>query len=307
MRIAAALLALASFAFVIGDAVPQPPSRGARLVCAPTASEKTTVEAIVADPAAWMGKCVSVPAIYASERLHADEDAIYGLNAKSIGGYVDGQGDVLGYWRGTFTGRVSDCAQAENDLMTGLLRSPGISLHYRTLGCLEAKGPFLVFMSQGELKPAGLKRRLPGAKGADLAVAPLDWPYREAVERVAVDFVAALRARNREALSRFVPRPYAVEQLIAGEGTAIDALKAPGERTLQVFAHGAATADGFSAEACYCLTKDCTKKWPIARRDADNQKNRPYACLQIDGAREGGAWRYIVDASRDFNGLPETR
>ncbi len=306
MRIAAALLVIVSFVFAMGDATPQQPSRVAR-VCAPTASEKTTVEAIASNPAAWMGKCVSVPAIYGSERLYVDEDAIYGLNAKFIGGYVDGQGDVLGYWRGTFTGRVSDCAQAENDLMTGLLRSPGISLHYRTLGCLEAKGPFLVFMSQGELKPAGLKRRMPGAKGADLAVAPLDWPHREAVERVAVDFVLALRAGDRASLNRFVPRAYAVEQLIAGEDTALDALKAPGERTLQVFTHGADTVDAFLSEACYCLTKDCAKKWPIARRDADNQKNRPYACLQIDGAREGGAWRYVVDASRDFNGLPEPR
>lgn len=307
MKIAAALLALVCLVVAAGDAVPQQPPRGARLVCAPTASEKTTVEAIAANPAAWMGKCVSVPAIYASERLYADEDAIYGLNAKSIGGYVDGQGDVLGYWRGTFTGRVADCAQAENDLMTGLLRSPGISLHYRTLGCVEPKGPFLVFMSQGELKPAGLKRRLPGAKGADLAVAPLDWPHREAVEQVAVDFVVALRTGSREALGRFVPRAYAVEQLIAGEDTAIDQLKAPGERPLQVFTHGDATADAFSSEACYCLTTTCAKKWPIARRDADNQKGRPYACLQIDGVRESGAWRYAVDASRDFNGLPEPR
>lgn len=307
MKMAAGLLATLVLAFAVGGAASQPPSRGARMVCAPTASEKTTVEAIAANPAAWMGKCVSVPAIYASERLYADEDAIYGLNAKFIGGYVDGQGDVLGYWRGTFTGRVSDCAQAENDLMTGLLRSPGISLHYRTLGCVEPKGPFLVFMSQGELKPAGLKRRLPGAKGGDLAIAPLDWPHRDVVERVAVDFVLALRAGDRAALGRLVPRAYAVEQLIAGGDTAIDALKAPGERSLQVFTYGPSAADAFSSEACYCLTKDCAKKWPIARRDADNQKNRPYACLRIDGVREGGVWRYTVDAQRDFDGLPEPR
>lgn len=302
MKLSALIFSLFAVAFVAGDAVPQPGMPG-RLVCAPTASEQTTVEAIAADPAKWIGRCVSVSAIYNNERLYADEDAIYGLNGKSIGGYVDGQGDVLGFWRAKFTGRVSDCAKAEDDLMTGLLRSPGISLHYRTLGCVEPKGPFLVFMSQGELTPAKLKRRLAGAN--DLSVAPLDWPHRERVEELAEQFVLALREGDRAALKRMVKNDYRVEQLIAGEGTAIDRLKAPGERTLQVFVHGPSKVEGFSSEACYCLTKDCSKRWPIARRDADNQKERPYACLRIDGMRAGEDWRYTVDPSRDFDGLPE--
>lgn len=304
MKLGALVFCLLSIAFVAGDAVSQ--QGGAqRLVCAPTASEQTTVEAIAADPAKWIGRCVSVSAIYGDERLYADEDAIYGLNAKSIGGYVDGQGDVLGFWRAKFTGRVSDCAKAEDDLMTGLLRSPGISLHYRTLGCVEPKGPFLVFMSQGELTPAKLKRRLPGAKGADLSVAPRDWPHRARVEELAERFVVALREVDRTALKQVVKNDYAVEQLIAGEDTAIDKLKAPATRPLQIFTHGASTAQGFSSEACYCLTKNCSKRWPIARRDADNQKLRPYACLRIDGMRLGDDWRYTLDASRDFAGLPE--
>jgi hypothetical protein len=308
MRIAAALLAIVSFVFAAGDASPQQPSRGARMVCAPTASEKTTVEAIAANPAAWIGKCVSVQAIYASERLYADEDAIYGLNAKSIGGYVDGQGDVLGYWRGTFTGRVSDCAQAENDLMTGLLRSPGISLHYRTLGCLEAKGTFLVFMSQGELKPAGLTRRLPGAKGADLSVAGRDWEHLRAAILLGQRVLAALRSPGASSLDELVTgNAYQAEQIMFGPETAITKLKTAHPGQSEVFRHASSSTDHVSAEICYCLTKDCTKRWPITRRDADNQADRPYACLRIDGEREDGLWSYTVDASRDFNGLPEPR
>jgi hypothetical protein len=140
IRLAAVMLV--TLAMLAGTAVSQPPA-GAPRVCAPTNSEKATVAAIAADPAAWMGKCVSVEAIYAGERLNVDADAIYGVNGNSIGGYVDGKGDVGGAWTGTFTGRVADCAVAEEDLLTGLLRSPGISLHGRTLGCLEPKGPFL--------------------------------------------------------------------------------------------------------------------------------------------------------------------
>ncbi len=289
-------------ALFAGAASAQAPTRR---VCDPNNSEKVSLAAVAADPAAFMGKCVRVEAIYSNERLYADQDAIYGLNAKSIGGYVDGQGDLTGFWTGTFTGRVADCARAEDDLLTGLLRSPGISLNYRTLGCLAPEGPFLVFMSQGELKPSKLTRRLPGAKGADLAVAPESWEHRGEVAGLAGEFGAALQASDKAALKRFVRNDYAIEQLIAGEGTAIDALKTAKPRELKIFTYGASSSDMFSSEACYCLTADCAKRWPIARRDADNQKSRPYACIRIDGVKEGGGWTYTLDPSRDFDGLPE--
>jgi hypothetical protein len=303
MKLAMLVCAVAAIA-AAGTAQAQAP---ARQVCDPNNSQKATVEAIASDPAAWLGKCVRVDAIYSNERLYADQDAIYGLNPKSIGGYVDGQGDLTGFWTGTFTGRVADCEKAEDDLLTGLLRSPGISLNYRTLGCLEPKGPFLVFMSQGELKPSKLTRRLPGAKGADLVAAPESWEHRAEVARIADEFVTALRAGDRAALKRFVRNDYAIEQMIAGENTAIDALKAPASRKLQIFTHGASAPDAFASEACYCLTADCSKTWPIARRDADNQKARPYACIRIDGVKAGEGWRHTIDASRDFDGLPEPR
>lgn len=304
MKLAAMIMCAAAGVLLVGAASAQAP---ARRVCDPGNSQKVTVAAVAADPAAFMGKCVRVEAIYSNERLYADADAIYGLNAKSIGGYVDGQGDLTGFWTGTFTGRVADCAKAEDDLLTGLLRSPGISLNYRTLGCLEPEGPFLVFMSQGELKPSKLTRRLPGAKGADLVVAPESWEHRADIARLAGEFVAALQAGDRAALKTFVRNDYAIEQLIAGEGTAIDALKAVKQRELKIFTQGASTPETFSSEACYCLTADCSKRWPIARRDADNQKQRPYACLRIDGVNEADGWRYKLDPSRDFDGLPEPR
>lgn len=302
MKLAAMIVCAAAGLAAAGTTSAQAP---ARLVCDPGNSQKVTVEAIAKDPAAFMGKCVRVDAIYSNERLYADADAIYGLNAKSIGGYVDGQGDVTGFWNGTFTGRVADCAKAEDDLLTGLLRSPGISLNYRTLGCLEPKGPFLVFMSQGELKPSKLKRRLAGANGADLAVAPESWEHRADVARIAGEFVEALQAGDKVALKTFVRNDYAIEQMIAGEGTAIDALKTAKARKLEIFTYGASTLEMFSSEACYCLTADCSKRWPIARRDADNQKQRPYACIRVDGVKAGEAWRFTTDASRDFDGLRE--
>lgn len=281
----------------------QPPA-GAPRVCAPTNSEKATVAAIAADPAAWMGKCVSVEAIYSGERLNVNADAIYGVNTNSIGGYVDGKGDVGGAWTGTFTGRVADCAVAEEDLLTGLLRSPGISLHGRTLGCLEPKGPFLVFMTHAGMKPAGLKRRLPGAKGGDLQLAPVDWVHTGAVMQIARDFEAAMIDDDAGALSGIVGNGYRAEQLLTTDSSALAFLRNGGGLPTIFLQRQEAGGDPV-AEACWCRQRACGKLWPIDSRDADNQPTRPYACLRIEGRREGAAWRWSADASDDVYGLEE--
>jgi hypothetical protein len=288
---------------LVASAHTQPPS-GMRQVCAPTNSEAATVAAIAADPAAWIGRCVSVEAIYAGEQLHADADAIYGVNQNSIGGYVDGRGDVGGAWRGVFTGRVADCAQAEEDLLTGLLRSPGISLHGRTLGCLEPKGPFLVFMSQGELKPAGIKRRLPGAKGGNLQLAPVDWSHAGAVMQIAQAFETAMVDGDVDALAEVIGNGYRAEQLVAADVSALSFLRNGGGLPT-LFMSRDPGANEVAAEACWCRQRACGKLWPIHSRDADNQPSRPYACLRIEGRREGAAWRFRADASHDVYGLDE--
>lgn len=308
MRLAALLLVVVAVgAGTLGAIHAQPPA-GAPRVCAPTNSEIATVTAIATDPAAWIGKCVSVEAIYAGEQLHADADAIYGVNANSIGGYVDGRGDVGGAWRGTFTGRVADCATAEEDLLTGLLRSPGISLHGRTLGCPGPKGPFLVFMSQGELKPAGIKRRLPGAKGGDLAPDEPEGVVTQLAADLAIQFEAAMRSGDAADLTRVIGNAYQAEQLMTRDDTAFAGLKRGAVKELRVFGYRSSSREHESAEACWCLKPDCAKLWPIHGRDADNQPTRPYACIRVDvipfpGSETSSRWR--IDASNDVYGLDE--
>ncbi len=285
----------------------QPPA-GAPRVCAPTNSEKATVAAIAADPAAWMGKCVSVEAIYSGERLNVDADAIYGLNSNSIGGYVDGKGDVGGAWTGTFTGRVADCAVAEEDLLTGLLRSPGISLHGRTLGCLEPKGPFLVFMTHAGMKPAGIKRRLPGAKGGDLTLAEPEGLIAEFAADLAIQFEAAMRRGDAADLTDIIGNAYQAEQLLTRESTAFAGLKRGAVKELRILGYRSSSRDHEAAEACWCLKSDCTKLWPIHGRDADNQPTRPYACIRVDVIPfpdRKGSWHWRIDASDDVYGLEE--
>src|SRR5262245_9853395 len=186
--ILALILALALSSGAVADAQGAPAAR----VCSPANGQHTTVAAIASDPKAWMGKCVTMKGVYSGERIYADADAIYGVTNASVGGYVDGRGSMDGFWSGEFAGRVSDCASAQADLDTGLLRSPGISLDGRVLGCVKPDGPFLVFLSPRDLEPTMLTRRLPGAKGADLVIAPKDWPQLAAVQKVASDFIAAL-------------------------------------------------------------------------------------------------------------------
>jgi hypothetical protein len=278
-------------------------AQGAGNFCPPNRAEETTVAKIAADPKAWMGKCITVSAIYNSERLYSDIDAIYGKPGGSIGGFVDGKGSIEGFWTGKFTGRVADCKVAEDELATGLLRSPGISLDGRTLGCVNPEGPFLLFMSQREFAPATLVRRLRksvGADGGDLKPAGKDWPNLAAVEKVAHDVVEALRAGDAKTLTGYGMRPFTAEQLLTSEATAIADLRKPGNRPLQVLTDRTSNA----AEACFCRTKDCSAKWPIASRDADNQTSRPYACIRVTPKGEGG---YDADASADFDGLPEPK
>src|SRR6185295_8806849 len=190
MRLIPALIVL-FLAAMPASAVAQ--GAAAARVCSTTNGQKASIADIAADPKAWMGKCVSVTGIYSGERVYADVDAIYGVSNASIGGYVDGRGAMDGFWKGEFAGRVTDCASAQADLDTGLLRSPGISLEDRVLGCVKAEGPFLVFMVPRDLSPTMLTRRLPGAKGGDLTSAPKDWPQLAAVQKAASDFAAALR------------------------------------------------------------------------------------------------------------------
>ena len=288
-------------------------AQGARM-CAPTNAEKATVAAIAADPAAWTGKCVTLPAIYSNEQLYADQDAIYGANKNVIGGFADGKGAIEGFWSGQYTGRVADCAAAERELALGLLRSPSISVNGRTMGCVEPKGPFLLFMSQRDLKPVTLTRRLrkqAGPDGGDLKPAPADWARLPAVQKAAGEIIEALRNTDRAVLSHYGMRDFAIERVLGSSDTAIADLRKPdlpktSDNPVQVFVHDSSDA-AFKSEACYCRTKDCSAKWPIARRDADNQASRPYACIAIDGRKDGAAWLLEADASQDFDGLPEPR
>jgi hypothetical protein len=279
--------------------------RPGRAQCEPRVAVQATVAAIAGDPEAWLGKCVTVPAIYNSERLYADEAAIYGDNANQIGGYVDGRGSLVGFWRGSFTGRVTDCAKAQGDVDSGLLRSPGILIdNTRQAGCPRPEGVFLLFMSQGELTPAALVRRVAPRTG-NLVSPRSDWDHVDTVRLAGERFLAALRSGNRAALMGAAGGDYAVEQLLTDD-TAFAALRATsGVLQSQILQSTAVAEPRFEGQVCWCLSSDCSRRWPVATRDADNQKGRPYACLRVGGPTGGDPGTRMTFAEVTYEGLPE--
>ena len=141
-----------------------------------------------------------------------------------------------GAWRGTFVGRVADCAVTEEIQLNAQLRAPGISLNGRTLGCTTGQGPYLMFMTGSQLKPSGLKRRLPGAKGATLVRATEAWDHYDGVVALAQLFEQAMqRAIRRRCSQGQLNNAYVAERLHAGDGSALAALKTPAKRSFEVF------------------------------------------------------------------------
>ncbi len=298
-------LVLSAFAVVAlgSDAGAQNVPRSS--VCTADNSTKVEAAAIAASPAAWMGRCVVVDGLYSGERVYRDVDAIYGVTDASVGGYIDGLGQLPGAWRGSFVGRVSNCAEAEETLLASQLRAPGISLHGRVLGCTKPEGPFLMFMSTtGEFGPSGVKRRLPGGKGGDLELAKQDWPHLAAVMQKARAFETAMRAGDARALGAILDDAYRAQLLLDSDDSALSMLKAGGGLPT-ILVEGDSGPDDAAAEACWCRQRACGRVWPVDSRDADNRPERPYACLRIEAAMRDGQWRYRADASYDVAGLQE--
>lgn len=300
----ALVLCLTLFA-VLGRAEAQNVPRSA--VCTPENSRATTIAAVAGDPKAWMGECIAVSGLYVNERIYADADAIYGVTQNHLGGFIDGMQPLPGAWRGSFVGRVTDCAVAEATLLNGQLRGPGINQNGRTLGCIEPKGPMLMFMTGSGLAQSGLKRRLPGATGGDLTKAAPDWTHFQPMMDIAVKFSETMQGPDDVALGKLLGNGYRAAELRADTDNALSALKQTKTRQVRLFRYPDLQEGVVAGEACYCLKADCEKRWPISGLDADNQTSRPYACLRINGALVDGAWRYRLDTSRDVAGLIEPK
>jgi hypothetical protein len=123
----------------------------------------------------------------------------------------------------------------------------------------------------------------------NLAPMPADWPFRAQIERIASEFISALRSSDRQALLALHDNqidsgelgylledrdsPFAQLRQRAPSQTALFVGMAPDGSLLD--------RDEPDATICFCRAGDCSNKWPIARFDAENAPERPFACIRV--------------------------
>jgi hypothetical protein len=294
MMLLTALLALLAQA-------PEPP----RPHCDASNSIVTTIPGIQAEPARFIGRCVTVSGAVSGRRLYTGREGIYLVSRAwearagdspdfrhRLG--IDGQ-TMRGLARHpswtTVTGWLDSCElRAERarrrPLAPGEIRIPSLGGY-----CHWEGGPVLVpsDYSLRELRYDRLVGEEARQLYGNLAPMPAVWPFRRQMEVMAGDFLAALRSADREALEALYDDQIGREDL----SYLIDDPASPfaelrGSAPSQTAHFVGMAPDGSlldrdepDATICFCRSGDCSNKWPIARFDAENAPERPFACIRV--------------------------
>jgi hypothetical protein len=294
--------------------------------CTPERASRTSIEAIAAEPAKWLDRCVTVSGIADSLRLHTNVDAIYRFSRLGADGNPAPADRRLhvGIDRQELRSSPALRARATRIEVTGIVDS----CERRFQRVVDAGGvPFLggychyyrgptIAVTRYSISGQNYSRLVGEAarrRVGSLVEPPRDWEWRDELEAVGNDFVGALRAGNRARLAELLSYGAPLEE------ERIDALlSGPAYRVLREGRVGKAklltravngrflpstgsNSDHTSAYLCYCKTADCEGLWPIASIDADAGQGRPYACVSVSGRvaapaqlemhiSEGGGW-----------------
>lgn len=148
----------------------------------------------------------------------------------------------------------------------------------------------------------------------DLVPMPAGWRDRAALEGAMIEWRAMIGHRDVEALraahsigdannARSESEELALARLLDPSLIAAKGMR-PRQSVILVekldtdrLAAGRVVDANPSATLCLCRTFDCTGKWPIAKRDADNHPSRPYVCTTAN-------WRYGKGGRRRFETWP---
>lgn len=276
--------------------------------CTPERATRTTVEAIAAEPARWLDRCVTISGIANGVRLHANVDAIYRFSRLGADGNpvpadrklhvgIDRQelrANPKLRARATrieVTGTVDSCQRRSQRIIdAGGIPFLGGYCHY-------FKGPTIV-VTRYSISPQQYTRLVgedARRRVGSLVEPPQDWEWRDELETVGHDFAAAVRTGDRTRLAELLSYGAPLE------GERIDTLlTGPAYRQMREgrvgkvkllvravngrFESGIASSDGHTfAHLCYCKTADCEGLWPIASIDADAGADRPYVCASVSG------------------------
>jgi hypothetical protein len=286
-----------------------------------------SVEQIMSD-GAWMGRCVSVTAMTDGYTLYSGVEGFY-RSARAGAADPAEDPDARGRLgldntdlmrripRGRFSearvvGRVQDCEEMRAIANASL--GPD-EIGWVSGYCHTASGPVLWLAAVGRLRSmAPLRRMGEAARSAygNLLFAPESWAQRAEAEAQAEAFLAALRRGDRAAFAAlhgdgagsasgaaaaalaFAPdSPFA--EIMRSERVPQTAMFLDRDTIEEL---GKAGASVPAATVCFCRGGDCTGKWPIAQRDADNAPDRPYVCTSLQPGRSAGgaSWNFRTRA-----------
>jgi hypothetical protein len=275
--------------------------------CDAGAAETATVHEIARGGDAQLGRCVAVTAVMSGYYLYGGLDGVYGPKAAIFD--PSSTGDTLGldfglakyphptgYQKVVAIGRVQDCQQTRDlahssDTPTQFVMVTGY--------CHFFNGTYLWVTGLKIVANADWERQLRSDSHPDygnLVEAPADWPYRSQVQEFADRFIDALQRKDGKALvALHSPEPGIVmPNLPNSERTLLRLLihdstspfvavgRRPGKpQTMILLDRGYSEGDRYRSVICFCRGNDCTGRWPIDRRDADNLPSRPYACTEL--------------------------
>jgi hypothetical protein len=269
----------------------------------------TDVVAIASAPKRFLGRCVTVTGPLTDIAIFSGREGLYltgrsgpgrnptGANLRHRIGIDNQEISNLRMSRlmaATVTGRVDTCEH----------RREGAPFAMLTGYCHYAAGPTIVVETyeigdRGYERMTGEDARL---RYGNIAFMPADWPHRARLERLAAQFLAALRAGDRAVLAALHDiGPESTTESRAQLAALLDdpaspfvQLRggAPSQSAIFVVSRdGEATpADRLSGILCFCRAGDCTDRWPIAFHDADGDPDRPYACTHIQPWESAGFW-----------------
>lgn len=297
----------------LAAAAPAAPAAWPSQPCTDREAQRATVVEITRRPEYYFRRCVTVTGPYAGITMFRGREGLYRAHRYGPGGNTSAadRGHQIGIdrqqlrdlglrhpLRTTVTGRVDICERRHARLEQQARDRGQLPLIMLAGYCHYHGGPTIVVDAFQITE--GSYERLTGESArrgyGNLAPMPADWPQRAAIESLTADFLAALRAGDRNALAGLHDfRPNTTQEddrsllrwLLEIPQSPFASLRreAPSQTAYFVGASGGApiACDGHvAARVCFCRTADCTGRWPISSGDADADPERPYVCTAIE-------------------------
>ncbi len=294
--------------------------------CEASASKSAEVRTVISRIDKWQGRCVRLSGILVDGKLYSDRAALAERVRYESGRMVEARptGAIMLYpdarrpreerpMRVEIVGRIGNCAVVQ-DLVAAQKPSPD-GRRWVLDGLCRVSRALYVRVSIVNVLEASVERLREDEVHADsrlLVDAPPDAPGRDRHLDAARALAAALQRSDETAfrnLKRGISKAVFIspqqssteEQALKDEfgalGTATSPLAGLSLATPRMFIDrqkldlAAAYGDTMPKPdfiTCWCRGSDCTGKWPVIARDADNDPARPYICIRSFDERWNG-------------------